>query len=97
MQKSNYIGGIILGAATALALYKFYSMPEEDRDELLKTIKKRTLELLDDAENTVEKIEHYVADIKSKGEHGWIDQLYTVKKMLRELYGTAQRELKAIA
>ena len=97
MQKSNYIGGIILGAAVALAIYKFYSMPEEERDELLKTVKRRTMELLEDAEHTVEKIEHYVADIKSKGEHGMIDQLYTIKKMLSELYGTAQRELKAIA
>jgi len=97
MEKSNYIGGIILGAAAALAIYKFYSMPEDERDELVKTIKKRTMEMLEDAENTVEKIEHYVANIKNKGEHGWIDQLYTIKKMLIEFYGNAQKEMKAIA
>jgi gas vesicle protein len=97
MEKSNYIGGIILGAAAALAIYKFYSMPEDERERLLKTIKNRTMELLDDAENTVEKIEHYVADIKGKSQEGWIDQLYTLKKMFRELYGNIQHELKAIA
>lgn len=97
MTKSNYIGGIILGAAAALAIYKFYSMPEEERDELLRTIKTRTRELLEDAENTVEKIEHYVADIKSKGEHGWIDQLYTIKKMFSDFYGGDQKQLKAIS
>ena len=91
MSKSSYIGGIILGAAAALAIYKLYSMTEEERDELLKDIKETTHDLLNNAENTVEKVEHYVAQMKEKGEGEWIDKMYLAKKMIHDLYGKANK------
>ncbi|MEO6406225.1 MAG: hypothetical protein ABIY51_02635 [Ferruginibacter sp.] len=97
MSKSSYISGIILGAAAALALYKFFSMTEEERDELLHDIKEKTKDLLDNAEDTVEKVEHYVAQIKEKGEGEWVDKMYLAKKMIREFYGASEDKVKSLA
>ncbi len=96
MSKSNYIGGIILGAAAALAIYKFYSMTPEERDELISDIKEKTHELLNNAEDTVEKVEHYVAKIKEKGEGEWVDKMYLAKKMITEFYGSGKQKSLAM-
>jgi hypothetical protein len=96
MSKSNYIGGIILGAAAALAIYKFYSMTPEERDELISDIKEKTHDLLNNAEETVEKVEHYVAQIKEKGEGEWVDKMYLAKKMISEFYGKGKQKALAM-
>jgi oligoendopeptidase F len=87
MQKSNQIGAIILGAAAALAIYKYTQMTKEERDDFFSTIKDKTQELLEDADNTVEKVQHYVAQIKEKQPNEWFDKLYLVRKMFNEFYG----------
>ena len=42
---------------------------------------------MDNAEETVEKVEHYMDEFKSKGEDEWIDKIYILKKMFKNLYG----------
>ncbi|HZW69279.1 MAG TPA: hypothetical protein VFF57_00330, partial [Hanamia sp.] len=74
MTKST-IASLILGASIGFALLKFYSMPEEDKQDFLDHLKKTTNDLLDDAEATVEKVEHYVDEMKLKGEKRWIERL----------------------
>ena len=93
MAKTNKIAAIILGAAAGVALIKFFSMPKEERDEFFSTIKSRTSELLDNAEDTVEKVEHYIDEYKAKGENEWIDKLYILKKMFKNLYGSGKHYL----
>jgi hypothetical protein len=90
MEKSNQIGAVILGAATAFAIYKFYQMSKEEREEFFSHIKKQTQELLEDADNTVEKVQHYVAEIKNKPPDQWFDKLYLLRKMFSEFYGQKQ-------
>lgn len=87
MQKSNQIGAIILGAAAAFAIYKFYQMSKEERKELFSTLKDKTQELLEDADNTVEKVQHYVAQIKDKNPDQWFDKIYLLRKLFSEFYG----------
>jgi len=93
MAKTNKIAAVILGAAAGVALIKFLSMPKAERDEFFSTIKSRTSELLDNAEDTVEKVEHYMDEYKSKGENEWIDKLYILKKMFKNLYGSGKHYL----
>jgi len=93
MEKKTSIGMAILGAAAAFAVYKFYSMSKEERDEFLNTVKAKTQNLLDDAENTVEKVEHYVAEISSKGKEEWFDKMYLLKKMFTDLYVTGNQQI----
>lgn len=88
MPKSSTIAAVIFGASIGVALLKFYSMPKEDRDAFFDHLKKTTDNLLDNAEDTVEKVEQYMNEIKSKGEKEWIEKLYVAKKMFGELYST---------
>ncbi|MEO6489913.1 MAG: hypothetical protein ABIO04_08255 [Ferruginibacter sp.] len=96
MEKKSQVAMIIVGAAAGYALYKFYSMPKEERDELVTTIKDKTRNLLEDAGNTVEKVEHYVAEIKTKGKEQWMDKLLLVKKMFSDLYITDQNLISKV-
>lgn len=86
--KSSTVSAIILGASIGVALLKFYSMPKEDRDAFFDKLKKQTDFLLDNAEDTVEKVEHFMGEMKAKDEHEWVEKLYVLKKMFRDLYGT---------
>ena len=87
MEKSNKIGAIILGAAAALAIYKYTQMTKEERDEFFSTIRDKTQDLLEDADNTVEKVQHYVAQFKDKQPDQWFDKLYVIRKMFSDFYG----------
>lgn len=93
MANSNKIAAIILGAAGGFALIKFLSMPKEDRNDFYRYIKNKTHDLLDNAEETVEKVEHYMDEFKEKGEDDWIDKIYILKKMFTNLYGTDKHYL----
>lgn len=93
MAKSSTIPAIILGASIGIALLKFYSMPKEERDAFFNHLKNKTDELLDNAENTVEKVEHFMNEIKTKGESEWIEKLYVLKKMFSDFYGRDKRYL----
>lgn len=91
MSKANTIGAIILGAAAGVALIKFFSMPELERDEFVTHLKNRAHDLLDDAEGTVDKVKNHFAEIDSR-EHP-IDKLFVVKRLISELFGSEKRFL----
>ena len=93
MAKSNYIGAIILGAAAGLALLKFYSMPDEEREEFISHLKNRAHDLLDDAENTFDKVNHYFDEIDAKSRNEWVDKLFIVKRLMTDLFGSERRYL----
>ncbi len=93
MANTNKIAAIILGAAGGFALIKFLSIPKEERNDFYRYLKNKTHELLDNAEETVEKVEHYMDEFKEKGEDEWIDKIYILKKMFKNLYGTDKHYL----
>ncbi len=93
MNKSNTIAAIILGAAAGVALLRFFSMPKEEKDAFLAHLKETTNDLLDNAEDTVEKVEHYMSQIKSRGQNQLVDKLFILKNMFKDLYGSEQRFL----
>ena len=66
MSKSNTIGAVILGAAAGLALLKFFSMPDDERQEFISHLKNRAHDLLDDAEETVDTVKQHFAEIDAK-------------------------------
>ena len=93
MTNTNKVAALILGAAAGVALVKFFSMPKEEREEFYSHLKNTTHELLDNAEDTVEKVEHFMDEYNSKGKNEWIDKCYIVKKMFRNLYGSDKHYL----
>jgi hypothetical protein len=93
MTKSEKAALIILGAAAGVAVWRFFKMPLEDRKEFYRHIKETTSDLLDNAEDTVEKVNQFISEIDEKGKEDWIDKLYVVKKMFRDLYGSEKKFL----
>ena len=93
MTNKNKVAAVILGAAVGVALVRFFNLPKEERADILRSIKEKTSELLDDAENTVGKVENFMDDFQSRGENEWIDKLYLVKKAFTEFYGDTKRNL----
>lgn len=93
MTNTNKVAALILGAAVGVALVKFFSMPKEEREEFYSHLKNTTHELLDNAEDTVEKVEHFMDEYNSKGKNEWIDKLYVVKKMFKNFYGSDRHYL----
>jgi gas vesicle protein len=93
MTKGNQVAAFILGAAAGVALVRFLSMPKEERQTFYDDLKKKTSQLLDNAEDTVEKVEHYMDEFKDKGEGEWIDKLFILKKMFRNFYGSEKHYL----
>ena len=93
MAKSTTIASLIFGASIGVAILKFYSMSKEEQKAFVDHIKNTTNDLLDDAESTVEKVEHFMNELKSKGENEWIEKLYILKKMFVQLYGTEKKYL----
>ncbi|HEY5393328.1 MAG TPA: YtxH domain-containing protein [Hanamia sp.] len=93
MAKSNKIAAVILGAAAGVALVKFLSMPREQRNEFYDFLKNKSRQLLDNAEDTVEKVEQYMDEFKEKGDDEWIDKIYILKKMFKSLYGSERNYL----
>ena len=93
MTKSDKAALIIIGAAAGVAVWRFFNMPVEKRNEFYLNKKHTTGELLDNAEDTVEKVDHFISQIDNKGSDEWIDKLYLVKQMFRDLYGSEKRYL----
>ena len=93
MSKSNTIGAVILGAAAALALLKFLSMPDDERQEFISHLKNRAHDLLDDAEETVDTVKRSFAEIDAKSSDEWVDKLFVFKRLLTELFGSERRYL----
>ena len=89
MSKEKTIAGILLGAVAGVALYRFYSMPQEERDEFIDHLKSRAHDLLDDTEGTMNKVKHHFAEIDTK-EHP-VDKLLVVKNLLSELFSHPNR------
>lgn len=87
MTKTINITALILGTAAGIAIAGFLRMSGEEKEELCNHLKDRTSQLLDNVEDTVEKVEHYMDEFKSTGEGEWIDKLYVLKKMFKKLYG----------
>ncbi|MEO9003690.1 MAG: hypothetical protein ABI288_03085 [Ginsengibacter sp.] len=93
MANKNKITALIFGAAVGVALVKFFSMPKEDREAFYNYLKDQTSLLIDNAEDTVEKVEHYMDEFKEKKDDEWIEKLFVLKKMFKNLYGSENRYL----
>lgn len=93
MTNTNKVAAFIIGAAIGVALVKFFDMPKEEREEFYSHLKNTTHELLDNAEDTVEKVDYFLGEYNSKGENEWIDKLYILKKMFRNFYGSEKHYL----
>ena len=82
-----------MGAAVGVALVRYFNMPEAEKEEFLAHLKSRAHDLLDDAENTVDKVKYHFAEIERKPAGAWVDKLFVAKRLLTELFGSEKRFL----
>ena len=88
MSKGNTIGAIILGVAAGVALLKFFSMPEDERQEFISHLKNKAHDLLDDAEGTVEKVkQHFGSIVKGEVNRFELPNLKALNFLLHESLG----------
>ena len=85
--------GLALAGGAAVAVYKLYNMPKEQRNEMIDSLKKETLAFLEKAESSVDKVQHYMGQIREKNPDEWMDKAFIVKNMLSDFYrGTAKKQ-----
>lgn len=88
MSRNDKIAAFILGAAAAVAIIRYIKMPEVEKKEFFDHIKDRTNDLLSNADQTVDHVNNFLGEYDRQGENAWVDKLYILKKMFRNLYGS---------
>ena len=94
--EAKQVGALIFSAAAIYAAYRFFDLSKEERRQVISNIKTRTGDLLEDADNTVEKVQHYFTELKSTQPGNWIDKLYLLRKMFTDFYGKPQQKRIAL-
>ncbi|MCO6498584.1 MAG: hypothetical protein J5I50_13085 [Chitinophagaceae bacterium] len=85
MTRNEKIAAVIIGAISAWAVYKIISMPDDERTELFDKVKKIISEALDNPDGTSDKINALLSDFDNNEDEDWIDRLYALRKMIKEL------------
>lgn len=93
MTRNDKIAAFILGAAAAVAIVRYMKMPEEEKREFQEHLKERTNALLSNADQTVDQVNRFLNDYDSQPENAWVDRLYILKNMFRNLYGSSKHTL----
>lgn len=88
MSRNDKIAAIILGAAATVAVIQYLRMSEEEKERLLTKIKDRTHALLNNAEETIERVNGFLSEYDDQPHNAWIEKLYTLKKMFKDLYSS---------
>ena len=94
--EAKQVGAIIFSAAAIYAAYRYFDLPKEERRQVISKIKERTGELLDDADNTVEKVQTYFSELKNTQPGNWIDRIYLLRKLFTDFYGKKQKRIALI-
>ena len=92
---TKQIIGMALAGGAAVVVYKLYNMPKERRSEMLDSLKKETLAFLEKAESSVDKVQHYMGQIREKGQDEWVDKAFIIKNMLSDFYKGKGEEKQA--
>lgn len=92
MTKTDKVATLLLGAAIGVAAYKFFTMPRFERNEFVEHLKDRTLDLLQNTETTVDRVDHFLSEM-DRPQNTWMQKLVVIKNMLTELYGGEKRYL----
>lgn len=91
MTRNDKIAALILGAAATVAVIRYLNMPADKRKEFTDHIKARTNELLDHADNTVDRVKGFLSEYDEQPKSAWIEKLYVLKKMFKSLYTTDKK------
>jgi gas vesicle protein len=84
---SKHVATFLLGAAAALAAYKYTNMTPEEKEKLSADLKNKANQFKDEAESAMEKGKEYFEELKSKGADAMKEHFGDVSAMLHNLFG----------
>jgi gas vesicle protein len=83
---SKHIATFILGAAAGLALSKYLSMNDEEKEKMVNDLKSKAHGFKEEAESAFEKAKTYFEELKTKGAENLKEQFGEAEKMMGDLF-----------
>jgi hypothetical protein len=91
MTNADKVTIVLLGAVVGVAIYRFFNLSEEEKQEFYDALKDRTQLLVRNTDETVETVKQYVSQIDEQPKGALADKLLIFKKMLTSLFGTEKQ------
>jgi hypothetical protein len=86
---SKHIATFILGAAAGVALAKYMSLSEEEKQKLGDDLKDKANSFKDEAESALEKAKAYFEELKEKGGAALKEHFAEAEKVMSEVFKKA--------
>jgi gas vesicle protein len=83
---SKHIATFILGAAAGLALAKYATMSEEEKEQFFSDIKDKANKVKDEAEEAFEQAKDYFEELKTKGAQAFKEYLTDAEKVMGDIF-----------
>jgi len=92
MTKETKLAGLLITGAVAYAAYRYFKLPEEEREELVSNIKSKANKVLNKTSEILDTVQDYMSELKEKEEDEVLDKVVVVKNMLFDIFGGKQEK-----
>jgi len=87
MLSSKHLATFILGAAAGVAISKYMSLSDEEKEKLMADLKKKANNFKDDAETAAQKAKEYFDELRTKGADALKEHMGDADTMMNDLFG----------
>jgi len=87
MLSSKHLATFILGAAAGVAISKYMSLSDEEKEKLMADLKKKANNFKDEAETAAQKAKEYFEELRTKGTDALKEHMGDADKMMNDLFG----------
>jgi ElaB/YqjD/DUF883 family membrane-anchored ribosome-binding protein len=87
MLSSKHLATFILGAAAGVAISKYMSLNDEEKEKLMGDLKQKANNFKDEAESAAQKAKEYFEELRAKGTDALKDHMGDAEKMMNDLFG----------
>ena len=94
MISSKHLATFILGAAAGVAMTKYMSMTDEEKEKMMKDLKEKANNFKGEAEGAFDKAKDYFEELRTKGSAALKEHAPEVDKWMNDLFGKKTSENK---
>ena len=87
MLSSKHLATFIMGAAAGVAISKYMSLSDEEKEKLMADLKQKASNFKDEAENAAHKAKEYFEELRTKGGDALKEHMGDADKMMNDLFG----------
>lgn len=87
MLNSKHLATFILGAAAGVAISRYMSLSDEEKEKLMGDLKEKANNFKDEAESAAQKAKEYFEELRTKGTDALKDHMGDAEKMMNDLFG----------